>query len=171
MPRALVALALAAVSAAFAVLPASGASRARTGTAAAAADVNGTITLRARYRRGPWKRSLSLELVKLRLTDFTLCAIWNQPQGAAYDCNHAASRQLPPGTTMRLEQNPVAKAVRRADSPGWGMLGASPDAGLGAVLSNLVSGNRRGTFKYRVTLRDRSQAILVRSNTLTVVWR
>ena len=40
---------------------------------------------------------------------------------------------------MRLEQKPVAKALRRADSPGWGMVGTSSDAGLGAVLSQLVS--------------------------------
>jgi hypothetical protein len=50
------------------------------------------------------------------------------------------------------------------------MLGASPDAALGAVLSNLVSGNRVGTFRYRVTLRDRSGQLLVASNMLSVVW-
>jgi hypothetical protein len=78
---------------------------------------------------------------------------------------------LPAGTVLRLEQSPVARALKRADSPGWGMLGSSPDGGLGAVLSNLVTDNRRGTFHYRVTLRDRSNNILVASNTLTVVWR
>ena len=35
---------------------------------------------------------------------------------------------------------------------------------------DLVSGNRVGTFKYRVTLRDRTNQLLVASNTLRVVW-
>jgi hypothetical protein len=137
----------------------------------AAAAVTGKITVRARYRRGPWRSSLSLKLVKLRLTDFSLCAIWNPRAGAAFDCDAAAKRALPAGTTMRLEQNPVAATVRRADSPGWGMLGGSANGALGAVVSNLLSGNKRGTFSYRVTLRDASNQILVRSNTLKVVWR
>ena len=129
------------------------------------------VTLRAKFHQGPWKKSLSLRLVKLRLISFQLCAIWNYQAGAAFDCDAAARNKLPAGTTMRLEQNPVAKAVRRADSPGWGMLGTSSDGGLGAVLSQLVSGNRRGTFHYRVTLRDRSSHILATSNTFTLVWR
>jgi hypothetical protein len=137
----------------------------------ATAEVTGKITLRARYRRGPWRRSLSLRLVKLRLTDFSLCGIWNPQAGAAFDCNAAARNPLPEGTLMRLEQNPVAKTVRRADSPGWGMLGGSANGGIGAVVSNLLSGNRRGTFRYRVTLRDRSNKILVTSNIFTVEWR
>jgi hypothetical protein len=132
--------------------------------------VTGTITLRARYHGGFWKKSLSLKLVKLRLTDFTLCAIWNHTAGEKFDCEPASKRQLPEGTSLRLEQSPVARAVVRADSPGWGMLGSSPDAALGAVVSNLVSGNRVGTFRYRVTLRDRSNQLLVASNTLSVVW-
>lgn len=132
--------------------------------------VTGTITLRARYHGGLWHRSLYLKLVKLRLTDFTLCAIWSRPAGEKFDCGPASERQLPEGTSLRLEQSPVARAVRRADSPGWGMVGSSPDAALGAVLSNLVSGNRVGTFHYRVTLRDSSNKLLVASNTLTVVW-
>jgi hypothetical protein len=132
--------------------------------------VTGTITLRAKFHGGLWKRSLYIKLVKLRLTDFTLCAIWTRPAGETFDCELASKRQLPEGTILRLEQSPVAKAVKRPESPGWGMLGASPDAALGAVLSNLVSGNRVGTFKYRVTLRDRSNQLLVASNTLPVVW-
>jgi hypothetical protein len=59
----------------------------------------------------------------------------------------------------------------RADSPVWGMLGSSPDGALGAALSNLVAGNHRGTFHYRVTLRDRAGKILATSNAFTVVWR
>jgi hypothetical protein len=132
--------------------------------------VTGTITLRAKYHGGLWQKSLYLKLVKLRLTDFSLCAIWNHTAGEKFDCEPASKRQLPDGTSLRLEQSPVARAVVRADSPGWGMVGNSPNAGLGAVLSNLVSGNRVGTFKYRVTLRDRTNQLLVASNTLRVVW-
>jgi hypothetical protein len=136
----------------------------------ASSAVTGTITLRARYHGGLWQKSLYLKLVKLRLTDFSVCAIWNRPAGETFDCGPASERQLPDGTSLRLEQSPIARAVRRADSPGWGMLGSSPDAALGAVLSNLVSGNRAGTFRYRVTLRDRTNQLLVASNTLRVVW-
>jgi hypothetical protein len=38
-------------------------------------------------------------------------------------------------------------------------------------VSNLLTGNKRGTFHYRVTLRDRTNKVLVTSNTFTVVWR
>jgi hypothetical protein len=130
----------------------------------------GTITLRARYHGGLWHKSLYLQLVKLRLSDFSVCAIWNRPAGEKFDCGPASKRPLPEGTSLRLEQSPIARAVRRADSPGWGMVGSSSDAALGAVLSNLVSGNRVGTFRYRVTLRDSANQLLVASNTLTVVW-
>jgi hypothetical protein len=133
--------------------------------------VSGAITLRAHFHDGAWKKSLSIKLMKLRLTDFTLCAIWNWAPGDAFDCRVASKGALPAGTSLRLEQSPIAKAVPRADSPGWGMLGASPDAALGAVLSNLVTGNKRGTFHYRVTLRDKANKVLVTSNTFTVVWR
>jgi hypothetical protein len=163
VPRALFAL-----LAASAVLATPLASGAYAGGKSSA--VTGTITLRAKFHGGLWKKSLYIKLVKLRLTDFTLCAVWTRPAGETFDCEIASKRQLPEGTIMRLEQSPVAKAVKRPESPGWGMLGASPDAALGAVLSNLVSGNRVGTFKYRVTLRDRSNQLLVASNTLSVVW-
>jgi hypothetical protein len=161
--RAVLALVCALVVLASPLLP--GAYAGRTSKA-----VTGTITLRARYHGGLWQKSLYLKLVKLRLIDFSLCAIWNHTAGDTFDCEPASKRQLPEGTSLRLEQSPVARGVVRADSPGWGMLGSSPDAGLGAVLSNLVSGNRVGTFRYRVTLRDRSNQLLVASNTLRVVW-
>jgi hypothetical protein len=135
------------------------------------AAVTGAITLRAHYHQGAWKKSLSIRLIKLKLIDFTICAIWNWSPTEAFDCRVASKGTLPAGTSLRLEQSPIAKAVRRADSPGWGMLGASPDGALGAVLSNLVSGNKRGTFHYRVTLRDKENKVLVTSNTFTVVWR
>lgn len=134
-------------------------------------DVTGTILLRARIHQGPWKQSLSIKFVQLQLKSFTLCAIWNHQAGEKFDCDAASKSKLPEGTTLRLEQSPVGKAVKRPESPGWGMIGASPDAALGAVVSNLVTGNKRGTFHYRVTLRDRTNKVLVTSNVFTVVWR
>jgi hypothetical protein len=130
----------------------------------------GKITLRARFHQGPWKRSLSLQLVKVNLTNFSVCAIWNRPAGAKFDCAVASHTPLPGRDSLRLEQSPVARAARRAGSPGWGMLGVSGNAGLGSVLSNLVSGNRPGTFRYRVTLRNPTGHIVATSNVLTVVW-
>jgi hypothetical protein len=132
--------------------------------------VSGAITLRAKFHQGPWKKSLYLKLVKLRLDSFSLCAIWNHKDGDAFDCDAGAANSLPEGTILRLEQSPIARALKRSDSPGWGMLGASQDGALGAVLSNLLTGNKRGTFHYRVTLRDRSGHVLVTSNTFTLVW-
>jgi hypothetical protein len=130
----------------------------------------GTIALRARINRGQWQRSLHLKLVKLQLKDFSMCAIWNNPKGSAFDCRAAARRALPAGTIMRLEQRPRVKAPPSEGSPGWGIVGASTGSALGAVISNLVTGNKRGTFKYRVTLRDRANHILAQSNTFTLVW-
>jgi hypothetical protein len=130
----------------------------------------GKITLRARLQQGPWKQSLSLKLVKVNLTNFSVCAIWDYPAGAKFDCAVASHKRLPGGDSLRLEQSPVARAARRAGSPGWGMLGTSGTSALGSVLSNLVSGNRPGTFRYRVTLRNPTGHIVATSNVLTVVW-
>jgi hypothetical protein len=169
VPRTAVALLVASVALAVPL-----ASSARVGggspSTSRAPAMTGAITLRAHYHQGAWKRSLSIKLVKLKLTDFTICAIWNWTPADAFDCRLASKGALPAGTSLRLEQSPIAKAVRRADSPGWGLLGTSPDAALGAVVSNLVTGNKRGTFHYRVTLRDKANKVLVTSNTFTVVW-
>ena len=71
---------------------------------------------------------------------------------------------------MRLEQSPLAKALRRADSPGWGMLGLTSSTRVGVVVSNVVTGNRYGTYRYRVTLRAGSGQVLGTSNVVTVTW-
>ncbi len=166
MPRAVLALVVASIALATPLT-----SGANVGAAPSGRAVTGEITLRAKFHQGPWKKSLYLKLVKLRLIDIQFCAIWNHPAGSPFDCDAAAKDQLPAGTIMRLEQSPIAKAVRRPESPGWGMLGASQNGALGAIVSNLLSGNRRGTFHYRVTLRDRSSnQVLATSNTFTVVW-
>ena len=68
------------------------------------------VSLRAKFHQGPWKKSLSLRLVKLRLISFQLCAIWNYQAGAAFDCDAAARNKLPAGTIMEGLTNPVATA-------------------------------------------------------------
>jgi len=132
----------------------------------------GTIGLRARQGQAFWKTSLSLRLVKTRLIAFELCAIWNRPPTSKWGrgCNAAPSNKLPEGTALRLEQSPVRRAIARADSPGWGLLGMSEHAAAEAVLSNPVGGNRLGRLRYRATLRNRAGEILATSNTVELVW-
>jgi len=141
--------------------------RASTGAARAGEE----IALRASFHQGPWTRSLHLKLHKLSLTNFRLCAIWHGPAGATFDCDAAADTALPTGTSLRLEQSPVARALKRPGSPGWGMLGTSGTASLSAVLSNQVTGDKPGTFRYRVTLRNPTGHIVAASNVLTVIWQ
>jgi hypothetical protein len=135
--------------------------------AAPAAD---SIALRARVDHGAWQRGLSLKLVKTKLISFSFCAIWDAPKSQRFNCAGPRGARLPAGTTMRLEQSPVGRALKRADSPGWGMLAASWTASLGAVLSNTVTGDVLGRFRYRVTLRDPAGKVLVRSNVLPIDW-
>lgn len=71
---------------------------------------------------------------------------------------------------MRLEQRPIGPAVKRADSPGWGLVGTSEEADLDIPLSSFVSGNRPGPVTYRVTLRNRAGHVLATSNTITIAW-
>lgn len=136
----------------------------------AATEDPGHITLRLRVHRGLWRKSLYIKLVKTKLTSFSICAIRDYQAGQKYNCDLDRGTRLPTGTTMRLEQSPVAEALSRDDSPGWGMLGISTTTRLGAVLSNSVTGDKFGTFYYRVTLRDAPGQILVSSNRVTVVW-
>lgn len=128
------------------------------------------ITLRARVRRGPWRRALSIRLVRTSLIEFSVCALWDKPAVASFNCRSAPGARLPAGTSLRLEQHPVARALRRADSPGWGMLATSAETTLRAALSNTVSGDRFGTVRYRVTLRNAASKILVSSNVFIVRW-
>jgi hypothetical protein len=132
-----------------------------------AADAS-TITLRARVHRGPWQRTLSLKLVQTSLTAFSVCAVWNTQGSQRFNCS--AGTKLPADATLRLEQNPAGHGLKRADSPGWGMVASSEEATLEAALSNAVSGNRQGAVHYRVTLRDPSGKVLAGSNLLTVNW-
>lgn len=126
------------------------------------------ITLHGRVHRGPWQPTLSLKLVKTALTEFSVCAVRSEGVLESFDCQ--AHGRLPDGTTLRLEQSPVGRGVKRAGSPGWAMLASSEESVLEAALSNTVSGNRLGAVHYRVTLRDTSGKILARSNVFTVTW-
>jgi hypothetical protein len=149
---------------------ASGASRqAGSGKPAARRDVTGHITVRLRYKNGPWVKKLSLRLNKNRLNAFRVCGVWNWPNARRFTCLAAGSR-LPARTTVRIEQNPIAEAMKRDDSPGWGMVGLGSGPVVKVVLSNTETGNRYGTFYYRVSLRDISGKILLTSNKVTLVW-
>jgi hypothetical protein len=157
------------VASAALVLSTAGGSAALRPSGGGAAGDESTITLRLRYKLSPWKKTLYIKLVKTRLITFSLCAINDWQPGQKFDCDLSGPR-LGEQTTLRLEQAPVGRALVRSDSPGWGMLGVSASSRLGAVLSNTVTGDRFGTFRYRVTLRDRSGQILASSNTVKVVW-
>ncbi len=136
----------------------------------AAVGAAAKITLRGRQGgAGPWRSSLSLKLVKVKLTSFVVCAVWDQAMPPP-TCHAAPGDRLPKGTSLRLEQRPAGSGVKRADSPGWGMIGLSQDAALEAVLSNNISQNQFGTISYRVTLRSASGRIQATSNTFRVVW-
>jgi hypothetical protein len=157
------------VASAALVLSTSGGSAALRPSGDRAAGDESTITLRLRYKLSPWKKALYIKLVKTRLISFSLCAVKDWQAGAKFDCDSPGPR-LPPPTLLRLEQNPVGKGLIRSDSPGWGMLGISSNARLGAALSNTLTGDKFGTYRYRVTLRDRSGAVLATSNTVKVTW-
>jgi hypothetical protein len=129
-----------------------------------------TIALRARIDHGAWQRRLSLKLDKTKLISFTLCAVWDAPVTQRFRCAAPDGTRLPAGATMRLEQSPIGKALTRPDSPGWGMLATSSTASLGAVLSNTVTGDVLGTFRYRVTLRDTAGKVLLSSNLFPIDW-
>jgi hypothetical protein len=164
-------LVLVAASVGFACTLASGATAgpAQRSGARAAAQSADAITLRLRTRLGPWKKSLYLRLVRTDVRSFSACAIRNwEPTSQRFGCDNLGARL--PQRTLRLEQSPVAKAARRADSPGWGMLGLSIHDRLTAVLSNTASGNRFGLVYYRVTLRAPSGRVLAQSNRVVVNW-
>lgn len=129
----------------------------------------GTVTLRMRYRLGPWKQSLYLKLNKLKLSTFSVCGIRNWQSTEKFGCDVSGSR-LPEQMSMRIEQSPIAKALRRDDTPGWGMLGFSQTARIGAAVSNVLTGDKYGTYRYRVTLRDSAGKIVATSNIVKVTW-
>lgn len=163
MLRALFALLV--VSVALASSLACDASESREGTVT---EVNAgpppTIVLRGRQgSEGPWRRSLSLKLIEVDVTSFSVCAIWNRASSPPPpNCGAPRGTRLPSETTLRLEQ--------RRSGPGWKTVGTSKDPALEAVLSNAVAGNRPGAVFYRVTLRGASGRVFSTSNTFRVDW-
>jgi hypothetical protein len=153
---------------------ASGVSGAGTGPSSATRVTTGAaapIVLRGRQGSyGPWRRYLWLKLVKVELTSFSVCAVWNRASPPPPTCHAARGDRLPRGTIMRLEQR-LARSPLRRGSPGWRTVGTSRDAALTAVLSNAVSGNRPGAVSYRVTLRNASGRVYRTSNTFRVFWQ
>ena len=112
---------------------------------------------------------LSLKLNKYKLNAFRVCGVFNWPAGRRFTCLGAGS-QLPRGTSIRIEQSPIEEAMKRDDSPGWGMVGLATAPLVKVVLSNTETGNHPGTFYYRVSLRDVSGKILLTSNKVKLVW-
>jgi len=157
---------LAAAALAFAAIAVPGASSRSSSPVRAKAD---HITTRLRYNNGPWVTKLSLKLNKFRLNAFKVCGVFNWPAARRFTCLGAGS-QLPRGTTVRIEQSPIEEAMKRPDSPGWGMVGLAASPLVKVVLSNTETGNHTGTFYYRVSLRDVAGKILLTSNKVQLVW-
>jgi hypothetical protein len=128
------------------------------------------IVLRGRVGlQGPWRRYLWLKLVRVDVTSFSVCAVWNRASPPPPNCHAAPGDRLPQGTVLRLEQRFARSRLRRAN-PAWRTVGISRDAALSAVLSNTVSGNRLGVVTYRVTLRSPAGRVFRTSNTFKVFW-
>ena len=128
-----------------------------------------TITLRIQYRNGAWLKALSLPLNRLHLKQFKVCGVFNWPGGKTFTCG-GAGPGLPQQTLLRMEQTPVARAQKRPDSPGWGLVGMSSEPVLRVPLSNEVTADKWGTFYYRATLRDLSGKVILTSNRVKLVW-
>lgn len=168
VPRRLVTLIVAGVALVCPFALAASASVPPTGGQAARQD-DSKLTLRLRTRLGPWKKSLYLKLNKNVLSSFAACGIRNWDGSERFDCEVASGR-LPGGNFLRLEQSPRGKALARPDSPGWGMLGLTSANRVGVVVSNVLTGNKYGTWRYRVTLRTGSGQVLATSNIVKVTW-
>jgi hypothetical protein len=120
-------------------------------------------------RGGPWTKRLSLKLVRSKLSVFYLCATYNTALARRDKCESASDLDQP-GTLLKIEQNPVKKAQKRPESPGWGLVGAGSKKLVQAELSNLVTGDSFGTFKYRATLRSLDGKQIAASAAIPVVW-
>jgi hypothetical protein len=128
--------------------------------------------LEAAQSDGPWTRRLSLRLGRGGVpTQFYVCALRTQRDGADRPCGADEGGTLPARSTLRLEQHPVGPGLERPDSPGWGLVGTSDEPELKLTLSDFVSAdNKPGTVTYRVTLRDPSGRVTATSNKITISW-
>lgn len=120
-------------------------------------------------RGGPWTKRLSLKLRKAKLSVFYVCATYNTALPARAQCESTADLDTP-GTLLKIEQSPVKKAQKRPESPGWGLVAAGNKKIVQAELSNLVTGDNFGTFKYRATLRSLDGKQIAVSKAVPVVW-
>jgi hypothetical protein len=127
------------------------------------------VQIWVKSRGGPWTRRLSLKLVRAKLSVFYVCATYNTTLAARDRCESTTSIEHP-GTLLKIEQSPIKKAQRRPESPGWGLVGAGDHKLVQAELSNLVTGDTFGTFKYRATLRSLDGKQIAVSRIVPVVW-
>src|SRR5205085_6022940 len=122
-------------------------------TGAPAARATGSIQVWVKTRGGAWTKRLSLKLRRSKLSVFYLCATYDTTLAGRAACESTEAIGQP-GTLLKIEQSPLGKAQRRPESPGWGLVGAGDKKLVQAELSNLVTGDRFGTFKYRAALRS-----------------
>lgn len=138
-------------------------------TSAPSARAASNVQIWVKTRGGPWTKRLSLRLVRAKLSVFYVCATYNTTLAARARCESTNSLDQP-GTLLKIEQSPIKKAQRRPESPGWGLVGAGDKTLVQAELSNLVTGDNFGTFKYRATLRGLDGRQIAVSKTVPVVW-
>ena len=134
-----------------------------------AARTADNVQIWVKSRGGPWSKRLSLKLRKATLSVFYVCATYNAALPARAECESTASLDTP-GTLLKIEQSPVKKAQRRPESPGWGLVAAGDKKIVGTELSNLVTGDNYGTFKYRAALRSLEGKQIAVSKVVPVVW-
>jgi hypothetical protein len=136
---------------------------------APAARTADNVQIWVKTRGGPWTKRLSLKLTRAKLSVFYLCATYNAALAPRAACESTASLDTP-GTLLKIEQSPIKKAQKRPESPGWGLVAAGDKKIVQAELSNLVTGDNFGTFKYRAALRGLDGKQIAVSKVVPVVW-
>src|SRR5262249_8539429 len=111
-----------------------------------------SIQIWVKSRGGPWTKRLSLKLVRAKLRVFYVCATFNTALAQRDRCESTTLLDQP-GTLLKIEQSPIKKAQKRPESPGSGLVGAGERRLVKAELSNWVTGDSFGTFRYGATLR------------------
>lgn len=128
-----------------------------------------SIQIWVKSRGGPWTKRLSLKLVRAKLRVFYVCATFNTALAQRDRCESTTLLDQP-GTLLKIEQSPIKKAQKRPESPGWGLVGAGDKKLVQAELSNLVTGDSFGTFRYRATLRALDGKQMAVSRAVPVIW-
>jgi hypothetical protein len=138
-------------------------------SSAPAARAATSVQVWVKTRGGPWRKSLSLKLRKAKLSVFYVCATYKQSLAAGARCESSVHIDEP-GALLKIEQSPVKKAQKRPESPGWGLVAAGDHKVVQAELSNLVTGDNFGTFKYRAALRSLEGRPIATSRVVRVTW-